>query len=59
MRQLTASEASNEEMQKEREWCQFHKWWFSHENNELRKSCATGWAFHIWQTALKSKQGEV
>lgn len=59
MRQLTASEASNDEMERQRVWREFQSWWLSPERDELRKSCSTGWALYIWQAALKIKQGEV
>lgn len=64
MRQLTASEASNDEMERQKfemdiEWNQFRAWWMLPAQSELRSSCARGWGFYIWQAALKSKQGEV
>lgn len=59
MRQLTASEASNDEMEQPAEWQIFLKWWRLKEQSELRESCAPGWGFYVWQAALKSKQGEL
>lgn len=50
---------SNDEMERQRVWREFQSWWLSPEQDELRKSCSTGWALYIWQAALKSKQGEV
>lgn len=59
MRQLTASEASNDEMERKR----FEKWFNSDYNEDLRAklivSFAESVAWEAWQAALKSKQGEV
>lgn len=64
MRQLTASEASKDEMERHKaawefDWDKFRAWWMLPEQDDLRKSCGMGWGFHIWQAALKSKQGVV
>lgn len=35
-------------------WLRFDKWWSSPEQEELRKSCATGWGFEIWKASRES-----
>lgn len=30
----------------------FHEWWSAEAQSELRKSCACGWAYYIWNAAL-------
>lgn len=61
MRQLTASEASNDEVERQRfeEWFQVH--WFVKVANmnmfERHRLRIIAWS--AWQAALKSKQGEV
>lgn len=65
MPQLTASEASNDEMERQR----FESWIMSQPHAEdddiSRKSngeyfhLSTHWCWKSWQAALKSKQGEV
>jgi len=34
----------------------FEAWFRANEQSELRKSCAEGWAYFIWQAALASQQ---
>jgi len=64
MRQLTASEASNDEMERQA----FHLWAinqceydvsFSDETKRTYRSMKTRKALKVWLAALKSKQGEV
>lgn len=45
-------------MSNENLW-RFRRWWQEPEQEELRKSCAEGWGWIIWQAALNSKQEEV
>lgn len=44
-------------MSNENLW-RFRRWWQEPEQEELRKSCAEGWGWIIWQAALSSKQEE-
>lgn len=64
MRQLTASEASNDEIDRQA----FHLWAvnqceydmaFTDETKRTYRSLTTRRALKVWQAALKSKQGEV
>lgn len=33
---------------------QFQIWWFADAQEELRKSCAMGWGFYIWNAAFNA-----
>ncbi|KAB0556200.1 hypothetical protein [Pantoea stewartii] len=64
MHQLTASEASDDEMERQ----SFHLWAinqceydmsFNDETKRTYRSMKTRKALKVWQAALKSKQGEV
>lgn len=67
MRQLTSSEASNDEMRKQR--FAFEDWWATQRSVVQKarvgsvdgpyRSKAMQSAWQAWQAALKSKQGEV
>jgi hypothetical protein len=57
MRQLTASEASNDEMERQRE--AFNAWFKSSYHPDRTGPYLKDIMFFTWQAALKSKQGEV
>lgn len=52
MRQLTASEASNDETD-------FLAWWFQPEQDKLRTHCSPNWALIIWRASRKAIEIEL